>query len=337
MSLCVFIQDEFIGTREEPDIKGASMDSQADGQAVIDITADGDALVINDVSKTFGKETQNRRSLRLPWKKKPDKPDDKPDDSGGANDHKDKAKGPKKVVAIDHVSVNIKHHEIFGILGANGSGKSTLIRLVSTLLTPDTGNVTVFGHDIRREEMAVKRLINRVSVDAAFFKKLSPMENLIYAARLYGLDAGEARKLAVEILTKLGIEKDSIYRPLEDMSRGMQQKVAIARAFLTAPILLLLDEPTTGLDPRSKRDVQEFVLNLRQNHDTTIVLTTHDMAEADRLCDRIAILHKGKIVALDTPTSLKASLSPNGHEIDMEDVFMHYTGKTAEDLKNEEE
>jgi ABC-2 type transport system ATP-binding protein len=226
--------------------------------------------------------------------------------------------------------------EIFGILGANGSGKSTLIRLVSTLLIPDSGRATVFGHDVYKDEMAVKRLINRVSVDAAFFKKLSPMENLMYAARLYGMQASDAAKKAVEILTKLGIEKDSIYRPLEDMSRGMQQKVAIARAFLTAPVLLLLDEPTTGLDPRSKRNVQEFVLNLRNAHDTTIVLTTHDMEEADRLCDRIAILHKGKIVALDTPVGLKATLSPNGHEPTMEEVFMHYTGKTAEDLKNEE-
>jgi ABC-2 type transport system ATP-binding protein len=275
--------------------------------------------VIEAVSKVFG--NGKGRNWRLPWQPKKSEPDDTK---------------PKKVVAVDDVSLSVKHHEIFGILGANGSGKSTLIRLVSTLLIPDHGRVTVFGHDVRRDEMAVKRLINRVSVDAAFFKKLSPMENLIYAARLYGLATDEARKQVVEILTKLGIEKDSIYRPLEDMSRGMQQKVAIARAFLTAPILLLLDEPTTGLDPRSKRDVQEFVLKLRNEHDTTIVLTTHDMEEADRLCDRIAILHKGKIVALDTPTGLKATISPNGHQPTMEDVFMHYTGKTAEDLKNEE-
>jgi ABC-2 type transport system ATP-binding protein len=162
------------------------------------------------------------------------------------------------------------------------------------------------------------------------------MENLMYAARLYGMEARPAEKRVVEILTKLGIEKKSIYAPIEDMSRGMQQKVAIARAFLTAPILLLLDEPTTGLDPRSKHDVQDFVLNLRDAHDTTIVLTTHDMEEADRLCDRIAILNKGKIVAMDTPTGLKATITPNGHQPTMEDVFMKFTGKTAEDLKNEE-
>jgi len=337
MSLTVFIQDELIITRQEPDIKGATVNTTTP-------TTDSFALIIADVTKTFGKEQGRSLLSRLPWRKKPESKDSHKNGDGkssgnngnGKGADKGDGKGPKQVVAIDHVSVNVKRREIFGILGANGSGKSTLIRLVSTLLTPDTGDVTIFGHDIRRDEMAIKRLINRVSVDAAFFKKLSPMENLIYAARLYGLDAGEARKLAVDILTKLGIEKDSIYRPLEDMSRGMQQKVAIARAFLTAPILLLLDEPTTGLDPRSKRDVQEFVLNLRNNHDTTIVLTTHDMEEADRLCDRIAVLHKGKIVALDNPQALKASLSPNGHPTTMEDVFMHYTGKTAEDLKNEE-
>jgi ABC-2 type transport system ATP-binding protein len=310
MSLSVFIQDEFIGTRDDPGTtEGKNMKEQM-------------ALVISDVSKTFGKS--QRMSVRLPWRPSAQKPTEAKDEA------------PKQVIAVDHVSLEVKHREIVGVLGANGSGKSTLIRLVSTLLIPDSGHVTVFGHDVLREEMAVKRMINRVSVDAAFFKKLSPMENLVYAARLYGLDAGPARVRSVEILTKLGIEKDSIYRPLEDMSRGMQQKVAIARAFLTAPILLLLDEPTTGLDPRSKRDVQEFVLKLRDDHDTTIVLTTHDMEEADRLCDRIAILHKGKVVALDNPQALKASLSPNGHPTTMEDVFMFYTGKTAEDLKNEE-
>ena len=132
--------------------------------------------------------------------------------------------------------------------------------------------------------MAVKRLINRVSVDAAFFKKLSPYENLVFAARLYGLDAGDARREIVRILARLGIAEKRMGRPLEQMSRGMQQKVAIARALLTTPSLLLLDEPTTGLDPRSKLDVQAFIEEIRDGHDATIVLTTHDLDEADRLC-----------------------------------------------------
>jgi ABC-2 type transport system ATP-binding protein len=182
--------------------------------------------------------------------------------------------------------------------------------------------------------MAVKRLINRVSVDAAFFKKLSPMENLMYAARLYGLPTGESREKAIHILTRLGIPEDRLYAPLENMSRGMQQKVAVARGLLSSPIMLLLDEPTTGLDPRSKRDVQVFVEDLRDTHDATIVLTTHDMDEADRLCDRIAILDNGRIIAMDTPVGLKAQVQPsNGHETTMEDVFMHHTGKSlAEDF-----
>ena len=193
----------------------------------------------------------------------------------------------KPVTAVDDVSLRIERGEVYGILGANGGGKSTLIRLVSTLLTLDTGRVEVFGHDVERDEMAVKRLINRVSVDAAFFKKLSPYENLVYAARLYGLDARKARDESIRILARLGISESRLGRPLEQMSRGMQQKVAIARAILTSPTLLLLDEPTTGLDPRSKLDVQTFIEELRDHHDATIVLTTHDLDEADRLCDRI--------------------------------------------------
>ena len=242
--------------------------------------------------------------------------------------HSGNGKGRQEIKAIDQVSLSVECGEILGVLGANGSGKSTLIRLVSTLLIPDSGTITIFDHDIRRDEMAVKRLINRVSVDAALFKKLSTLENLAYAARLYGLDARQAQEEAIAILKKLGIERDRVRSPLEDLSRGMQQKVAIARALLTTPVLLLLDEPTTGLDPRSKRQVQEFVLRLRETHDTTVLLTTHDMDEADRLCDRIAILDEGKIVALDTPVGLKAMVErTNGHEPTMEEVFMTLTGK----------
>lgn len=235
--------------------------------------------------------------------------------------------GKKSVVAVDDVSFTVDRGEIFGILGPNGSGKSTLVRLMATLLIPDAGEIRVFGFDVSEDEAEIKRLINRVSVDAAFFKKLSPMENLLYAARLYGLSGSEARQSIVEILTRLGIEERSIGEPLEEMSRGMQQKVAIARAFLTAPILLLLDEPTTGLDPRSKREVQAFVREIRQNHDATVLLTTHDMNEAEKLCDRIAIIDSGKIVALDTPAGLKGLVSRNGHEPTLEDVFMELTGK----------
>ena len=244
----------------------------------------------------------------------------------------------KPVVAIADVSLRLERGGIIGILGANGSGKSTLIRLVSGLLTLDEGRVSVFGHDIERDEMAVKRLINRVSVDAAFFKKLSPMENLLFAARLYGLDATAAKREAVAILGRLGIGEKRVGRPIEQMSRGMQQKVAIARALLTSPTLLLLDEPTTGLDPRSKLDVQTFIEEINQTHDATIVLTTHDLAEAERLCARIVVLNDGRIITEGSPDELKAQTTQRlGHEATLEDVFMTYTGRSLDDDVEEDE
>lgn len=248
--------------------------------------------------------------------------------------------GRKKptVTAVDDVSFRVERGEVYGILGANGGGKSTLIRLVSTLLTLDTGRVEVFGHDVERDEMAVKRLINRVSVDAAFFKKLSPHENLLYAARLYGLRAGEAQREAERILARLGIAKSRLGSPLEQMSRGMQQKVAIARAILTSPTLLLLDEPTTGLDPRSKLEVQAFIEEIKASHDATILLTTHDLAEADRLCDRLSILDRGRLVVEGTPDELKAKVALE-HDLPptLESVFMTWTGRSLDDDVEDEE
>ena len=238
----------------------------------------------------------------------------------------------KSVVAVNEVTLSIRRGEIYGILGANGSGKSTLIRLVSTLLTLDGGRVEVFGNDVERDEMKVKQLINRVSVDAAFFKKLSPHENLAYAARLYGLDAKKARAEAIQIMARLGIGEKRLSRPLEQMSRGMQQKVAIARALLTSPTVLLLDEPTTGLDPRSKLDVQTFIEEVRDTHDATIVLTTHDLDEAERLCDRIALINDGRMVAEGTPPELMALVARDyGKEPTLENVFMTFTGKSLDD------
>jgi ABC-2 type transport system ATP-binding protein len=244
----------------------------------------------------------------------------------------------KPVEAISNVSLRLERGDVHGILGANGSGKSTLIRLISGLLTLDEGRVEIFGLDLERQEMAVKRLINRVSVDAAFFKKLSPMENLLFAARLYGLDGGSARRDAISILGRLGVGEKRVGRPVEQMSRGMQQKVAIARALLTSPTLLLLDEPTTGLDPRSKLDVQAFIEEINQTHDATIVLTTHDLAEAERLCARITVLNDGRVVAEDTPEGLKAQTSKRlGREATLEDVFMTYTGRSLDDDVDEDE
>jgi ABC-2 type transport system ATP-binding protein len=269
-----------------------------------------DAIRLHNVTKEFGKNDTPF------WKRTPFR---KPEANGSGNKN--------KVIAVDHVSFEVREGEIFGVLGPNGSGKSTLIRLIATLLLPDEGHLDVFGHDVVQEPMKVQNLINRVSVEASFFKKLSPMENLTYGARLYGLGGGEIRPKVVEILTRLGLEKRTIFNPMEQMSRGMQQKVAIARALLSRPRLLLLDEPTTGLDPRSKREVQDVVEELRDKHGTTILLTTHDMHEADVLCDRVAIIDGGEIVALDTPDALKRKVTQNGHEPTLEDVFLELTGK----------
>ncbi|HVR88644.1 MAG TPA: ABC transporter ATP-binding protein [Candidatus Limnocylindria bacterium] len=238
----------------------------------------------------------------------------------------------KDVRAVDGVSLSVARGEIYALLGANGSGKSTLVRVFSTLLEADAGAVEVFGLDIRLDELAVKRLINRVSVEASFFKKLSAMENLVYAGRLYGVPAADARLRSREILGRLGIERSRHDEPLEKLSRGMQQKVAIARAFLTAPSLLLLDEPTTGLDIRSKREVQAFVRDLRDEHDATILLTTHDLDEAERLADRIGVLHGGRLVAEGTAAELAVRYGARGS---LEEVFMTITGRGIEDTDAE--
>jgi ABC-2 type transport system ATP-binding protein len=233
-----------------------------------------------------------------------------------------------QVIAVNCISFDVERAEIFGVLGPNGSGKSTLVRLLATLLLPDGGYLAVFGHDVVREPMAVQRLINRVSVEASFFKKLSPMENLSYAAYLYGLNSRQARARTLEILARLGLEAKAIDKPVEELSRGMQQKVAIARALLTRPTVLLLDEPTTGLDPRSKREVQALVRELREKDSTTILLTTHDMTEAEELCDRIAIMERGRIVALGTPDGLRRLVEPpDDRPASLEDVFLELTGK----------
>ena len=284
------------------------------------------ALAVRDVTKVFGKEPSQRGVLaRLGLRRRNGT---QPKAQAGSNGNGQEKQDSKRVVAVDHISFDIARGEIFGVLGPNGSGKSTLIRCISTLLLPDTGDVEVFGLDVQQDDMAVKRLINRVSVEASFFKKLSPMENLMYAARLYGMSPAEAGPEARRILSRLGLPERTYKQPVEDLSRGQQQKIAIARALLTSPILLLLDEPTTGLDPRSKREVQVFVEELRDRHDATILLTTHDMHEADALCDRVAIMHDGKLVAMGTPGELKAQVANgNGKEVTLEDVFMALTGE----------
>lgn len=229
--------------------------------------------------------------------------------------------------ALRGVSFRVERGETYGLLGPNGSGKSTLIRVLSTLLLADGGSVRVLGHALPAEERAVRRAIGRVSVDAAFYKKLSARENLLYAAQLYGLAPRAAERRAREILERLGLEAKKFDEPLEEMSRGQQQKIAIARAILVEPPLLLLDEPTTGLDPRSKRDVQEFLEAFRAERGTTIFLTTHDMAEAERLCPRIGFLTGGRLVAEGTAAELKAQA---GGAANLDDAFIALSGARLE-------
>ena len=215
-------------------------------------------------------------------------------------------RGKRRVAALKGVDFDIRRGECVAILGPNGSGKSTLVRLLSTLLLPDGGTATVFGHDAFKDTRAVRRLVNRVSVEASFFKKMSAVENLSYAARFYGLRPAETKDKIPEILTRVGFPADRRDEPMENLSRGMQQKVALARALLTAPILLLLDEPTTGLDPRSKQVVQEFIREVRAEHDATVLLCTHDLAEAESLADRVGILDGGNLLCLEPADQLKA-------------------------------
>jgi ABC-2 type transport system ATP-binding protein len=260
-----------------------------------DATATRDALVATSVTKSFQHEKKPRR-------------------------------------AVDAVSLRVQRGEIYGLLGANGSGKSTLIRMFSTLLVPDAGAVRIFDHDVQAEELAVRRLINRVSVEAPSFTKLSALEGLADAGGRYGVARDEARTKAQDILRRLGLAGDRVHEPLENLSRGMQQKIAIARALLTAPMLLLLDEPTTGLDIRSKREVQTFVRDLRLEHDATIVLTTHDLDEAERLSDRVGIIHEGRLVAEGTVEELRARYGG----ATLEEVFMTETGRRPRDADGTE-
>ena len=237
----------------------------------------------------------------------------------------------RAVTALSDVSMSIERGECVAILGQNGSGKSTLVRALSTLLLPDSGQALVFGYDVVREASAVRRLVNRVSVEASFFKRMSAVENLSYAARFYGMTPSVTRTRIPEILEHVGFPLTRRTEPMEDLSRGMQQKVALARALLTSPVLLLLDEPTTGLDPRSKRDVQTFIRQIRATHDTTILLCTHDLDEAEALADRVGILHAGRLLALEPVDELIGRFDAGG----LEDAFFVATG-VALDQEEEE-
>jgi ABC-2 type transport system ATP-binding protein len=246
---------------------------------------------------------------------------------------------PRSHVAVCDVSFRVTPGEIYGVIGANGSGKSTLVRILSTLLLPDEGEVRVFGCDAVRDPLSVRGLLNRVSADPSFFRAMSAMENLLFFGRAYGMAGPVVRQRSHEILERLGLERDRFREPMLHLSRGQQQKVAVARAFLTAPRLMLLDEPTTGLDPRSKRDVQQFVAEVRREERVSILLTTHDMNEAESLCDRIAFLAGGRVVAEGSPLELRKRVAAARQldDVDMESVFFALTGRSIDEDEEENE
>src|SRR4029079_99428 len=229
----------------------------------------------------------------------------------------------------DDVSFSVAEGETYGLLGPNGSGKSSLIRILATLLIADSGEVNLLGHPLPEQQDEVRRIIGRVSVDAAFYKKLSARENLLYTALLYGQKAREAEVRVMEILEELGMENAKFSTPLEEMSRGMQQKISIARALMVNPPLLFLGEPLPVLDRKSRRDVQSFLEDLQSREGTTILLTTHDMAEAERLCARIGFLAHGKLVAEGTAAQLKKLASAQT----LDDAFIRLTGEELQEAE----
>ena len=231
------------------------------------------------------------------------------------------------LVAVDHLSLSVEAGEIFGLLGRNGAGKTTVIKMLTTLLPPTSGNAWIGGLDLIHEAAAIRRIIGYVPQLVSADGTLTAYENLLVFAKLYDIPRAEQQERIKAALAFMGLEeaKDRLVR---EYSGGMIRRLEIAQSTLHRPEVLFLDEPTVGLDPLARETVWEHVEQLRSRSRTTIVLTTHDMEEADRLCDRIAIMHRGKSVALGTPNQLKAEVS--GVDVTLSDVFVHFTGDTPE-------
>jgi len=212
------------------------------------------------------------------------------------------------LVAVDHVSFNVKRGEIFGLLGPNGAGKTTTIRMLSTLTRPTEGTATVGGYDIVKDDNEVRKLIGLVSEKIIMYDRLTAKENLWFFGRLYDLP-GETLNNRIDELLGLVHLSDWKDSQVGTFSSGMRQRMNAIRALLNMPEVLLLDEPTLGLDPQSSVEVREFVKKINKENRTTVILTTHMMVEADILCDRIGIIDYGRIAALDTPKNLKKLVS----------------------------
>ncbi len=208
------------------------------------------------------------------------------------------------LTAVDRVDLDIEKGELFGLLGPNGAGKSTIIKMLTTMLTPSEGEAHVWGHDVAMERNEVRSSIGVVFQDPAVDSMLTGRENLDFHGRMYGL-GGAVRKKRIEEVLDLVDLVDKADVKMEDYSGGMQRRLEIARGLMHHPSVLFLDEPTLGLDAQTRRYIWEYIRNMNQQEGVTIILTTHYMEEADYLCDRVAIIDNGKIVALDTPKNLK--------------------------------
>jgi ABC-2 type transport system ATP-binding protein len=220
--------------------------------------------------------------------------------------------------AVDHISFSVEPGEIFGFLGPNGAGKTTTIRMLTGQLRPTEGRASVMGCDVVEGRQELKPQIGVVWEYQNLYERLSARDNLLFAARLYGVE----RERIDEVLEFVGLQGRAKDRP-KDYSNGMKQRLLIARALLHSPRVLFLDEPTLGLDPGMAREIRSIVAELARSG-TTVFLTTHYMEEADSLSHRVAILDRGRIVAMDTPAHLKAT---QGAAASLEDVFVHLTGR----------
>ena len=234
------------------------------------------------------------------------------------NDHK----------AVNGVSFTIHKGEIFGLLGPNGAGKTTTIRMLSTVLEPDRGDVTVGGYSIRRNADAVRNLIGVCPQELALYADLSALDNLVFFGRMAGLNGKEAQVQAMTHLEMMGLAERSKGK-IAKFSGGMKRRINLAISLMGHPELLFLDEPTVGIDPQSRNNIYENIEGLRDKG-MTILYTTHYMEEANRLCDRIAIMDGGKIIAMDTPYELKSQIG-SPEQVTLEDVFLKLTGRSLRD------
>src|SRR5436189_2168632 len=210
--------------------------------------------------------------------------------------------------AVDGISFSVEHGEIFALLGPNGAGKSTLIRMLTKLLPATSGTATICGHDVVKEADTVRRLIGVIPQAMTSDMELSVEENLLIYAKLYGVPRERRKRLMTDLIEAVELTKWKD-KPVKNLSGGMRRRVEMARGLVHEPRGFFLDEPTTGLDPVSRVAVWEMLRQLKESRDLTVLMTTHYMDEADKLCDRIAIIDHGKLVALDSPMKLKASIS----------------------------